>query len=212
MSKIIVEDYRLTDIADAIRLKTGGLEQLTLAQMPASIKSISGGGSSAYSGLQIYQLPSTYKVVSATSFSSWKSQMETAGIPLSLDLTTYGIQEDWSNFGALIFTYGYYSPSNEANKYGAAILYRDMGGNLKIKNHDSSSANWTGYSEETKNNISFIPWTDTTKTEPADWEIHPNNFPVDNVSFYSRYYRSNYTTYVLGDCVAFYGGELIRLI
>lgn len=39
-------DTALTDIADAIRTKTGKTELLTLAQMPSEIEGISGGGSS----------------------------------------------------------------------------------------------------------------------------------------------------------------------
>lgn len=40
-------DSALTNIADAIRAKTGGTDPLTLEQMPSEIESISGGGSSS---------------------------------------------------------------------------------------------------------------------------------------------------------------------
>ena len=39
-------DTALTDIADAIRTKTGGTDPLTIEQMPSEIESISGGGAS----------------------------------------------------------------------------------------------------------------------------------------------------------------------
>lgn len=41
--KYIVDEARLTDIANAIRGKTGGTQALTLDQMPVEIASISGG-------------------------------------------------------------------------------------------------------------------------------------------------------------------------
>lgn len=44
MSKVYLEDSVLTDIADAIREKTGGSGTITPANMPTEIGSISGGG------------------------------------------------------------------------------------------------------------------------------------------------------------------------
>ena len=44
MSKVYLEDSTLTSIANAIRAKTGGSSQITPANMPTEIESISGGG------------------------------------------------------------------------------------------------------------------------------------------------------------------------
>lgn len=48
MSKVLVTDTYLTNIADAIRAKTNTSQSYTLAQMPNAISSISSGGSSSY--------------------------------------------------------------------------------------------------------------------------------------------------------------------
>lgn len=52
MAKYIVEDTRLTAIANAIRAKTGKSASLTLAQMPTEIESIEGGTSTDTSELE----------------------------------------------------------------------------------------------------------------------------------------------------------------
>jgi hypothetical protein len=44
MSKYTLDSSTLTNIADAIRTKTGGSSQITPLEMPTEIASISGGG------------------------------------------------------------------------------------------------------------------------------------------------------------------------
>ena len=44
MATVTTNDQHYKDIADAIRAKTGGTEQMLPAQMPAAIAGISGGG------------------------------------------------------------------------------------------------------------------------------------------------------------------------
>lgn len=211
MANVVVNDTTLTNIADAIRGKNGKTTKYKPNEMASAISAITTTSSSAkYSGVQVSQLPLTYKAIAASSFTNWKNQMTNNNIPTSLNLTSYGIKSDWSNFGGLIFSFGFYSYNNASNTYGSGFLYKENG-MLKLKAHLTPSAQWYE-SENNISNISFTPWTDTTKTNPAVWEINPSNFSVSNVSFGSRYNRSSTSTYDLGDCIAFYSGEVIKLI
>ena len=211
MANVVINDTHLTDIAKAIRSKNGKTTTYKPSEMASAISAISTGSSSSkYGSVQVSQLPLTYKAIGASSFTNWKNQMTNNNIPTSLDLTTYGIKSDWSNFGGLIFSFGFYSYNNASNTYGSGFLYKENGV-LKLKAHLTPSAQWYE-SASNSSNISFTPWTDTTKANAAVWEINPSSFPANNVSFASKYNRSSVSTYDLGDCIAFYSGEVIKLV
>lgn len=49
----IITDTQLTNIADAIRAKTGKVDTITVDEMPDEISGISGGGSSELKGKSV---------------------------------------------------------------------------------------------------------------------------------------------------------------
>ena len=58
-------DAAMTDIADAIRAKTGKTDPLTIEQMPSEIEGISGGGSSEVDENWKYSNKMTFTNISA---------------------------------------------------------------------------------------------------------------------------------------------------
>lgn len=70
MSKVLVTDTYLTDIADAIRAKTNTQQSYTLAQMPDAISSISSGGGSSYQLIYTQNLTANITSTSATNFTT----------------------------------------------------------------------------------------------------------------------------------------------
>lgn len=81
-------DSALTDIANAIRTKTGGTDPLTLEQMPSEIESISGGGSS--------EIDENWKYATKISFAN-------ATLPDTFEVTLPSGQTDFSS----IFDFAY---------------------------------------------------------------------------------------------------------
>ena len=81
-------DTALTDIADAIRTKTGGTDPLTIEQMPSEIESISGGGSS--------EVDENWKYATKVGFGG-------ATLPDTFDVTLPDAQTDFSS----IFDFAY---------------------------------------------------------------------------------------------------------
>ena len=75
-------DTALTDIADAIRTKTGKTDPLTLEQMPSEIESISGGGSS--------EVDENLKYATKVSFAD-------ASLPDTFEVTLPDGQKDFSS-------------------------------------------------------------------------------------------------------------------
>ena len=216
MANVVINDTYLTNIAEAIRGKNGKSTQYKPSEMASAITYLptgTGGGSA-----EVIFMPNTYKQISATSLSSWKNTYINNKVPLSYDLTAYGINPDWSNFVSLYFVYAYYSYQNKAQAYGVALLYKEDG-KLKLINRDTGGGLYgNGVTNENVNNISFTKsWnTDTYKASEAEnqhanHEIDVNEFPANNVTFYSRYQYST-TSLDYGDCVAFFGGQLIKLV
>ena len=81
-------DSALTDIANAIRTKTGGTDPLTLEQMPSEIESISGSGSS--------EIDENWKYATKISFAN-------ATLPDTFEVTLPSGQTDFSS----IFDFAY---------------------------------------------------------------------------------------------------------
>lgn len=66
--KYIVDEARLTDIANAIRGKTGGTQALTLEQMPVEIASISGNQGFWGEGVEIIALGGVALTITAQDY------------------------------------------------------------------------------------------------------------------------------------------------
>lgn len=211
MANVVVNDTYLKDIGKAIRSKNGKSTKYKPSQMANAISAISTGSSSYNTDFQIIQIPNTYEAISASSYADWISQANSKNVPTHYDLTAYGIKSDWSNFVCLIFTFEFYSYKNADNSgYGSGILYKENG-KLKLQAHMDKTAKWL-QDETASSNISFVPWNSTNYSNAAVWEIDIADFPANNVSFGSKYYRANVTTTDIGECVAFYSGELIRTV
>lgn len=95
MANVLVQDTSLTAIADAIRAKNGTETLYKPAEMASAITAIPTG-----SGGEVNQITATFPF----SFSSTEgSQYYTVTGTDILDLTQYGVKEDFSNFVSLIF-------------------------------------------------------------------------------------------------------------
>ena len=96
MANVLVQDSSLTAIADAIRAKNGTETTYKPGEMASAITALptgSGGG-------EVNQITATFPF----SFSSTAgSQYYTVTGTDILDLTQYGVKEDFSNFVSLIF-------------------------------------------------------------------------------------------------------------
>lgn len=97
MANVLVQDTSLTAIADAIRAKNGEATLYKPSEMAAAITAIPTGGGS---GGEVNQITATFPF----SFSSTAGSKDytVTGTDI-LDLTQYGVKEDFSNFVSLIF-------------------------------------------------------------------------------------------------------------
>lgn len=96
MSKYSINDTTLTAIADSIRSKAGTSDPIQVSGFADAIAAIPTGGS----GGEINQITATFPF----SFSSTAgSKYYTVTGTDILDLTQYGVKEDFSNFVSLIF-------------------------------------------------------------------------------------------------------------
>ena len=154
MSKYVIDSETLTDIADAIRAKTGDSASMTPLEMPDEIASISGGGGYAPSGY------TRLKYLQATG-----TQYIDTGKYLKLN------SEFWCDMrysegaqGAFAFPFGSNNPIvgtpviNTITGLGTANAYVSFGSNVD-KRYNANGHYWNRFQVETNKDASTVTMT-----------------------------------------------------
>lgn len=119
MSKVYLEDSTLTNIGNAIRAKTGGVDLLLPSEMPNAIASISGGGGVVPSDYSIPMLPSAQNLLGSDKLEYKCVKVTIGGDGLDVTTIDFDNADDFLNRCVYLkfATRIYYSSSNSTMNY-----------------------------------------------------------------------------------------------
>ena len=184
MSKVLVTQSYLEDIADAIRLKSGGIDTYTPAQMAAAIAAIpTGGGGDAFAVIIVTYIQG--HVCTATNGTVTLIAPDTSGLALFAIPTPATTPETWT----LTDSDGQSTVTKTVSvaEYGEVIHVR-VGDTIAMLKSDMDSTLYTMLSTA----------VDDGATESGRWFKRTTNEPVIFLDYYSSNDTQNsYNSYAV---------------